>query len=318
MTNYHVVAGNDVVQIAFKPRGEAAAANAQTYRGDVIRYDQVSDLALVRVSELPEWAPEMKLGTLTGLEPGVDVHAIGHPTGELWSYTQGIVSQVRRNYSWRANDGGLEHQATVIQTQTPINPGNSGGPLIDDNGSIVGINSFGRAETQGLNFAVSVEQIRGLLTATASRNARRAEGGDGQGGGKGGGKGGDEPPGKGGKGGAEPGGKGEMPDPAGGGKAGRGPNSGGMPDKPPSGGAGDRAGRRNVMIYLDANGDGRIDTVFSDRDGNGQSDMRVVDENGDGKPDVWYLDENGDGQADIVGRDTNADGQPDVWRTING
>lgn len=291
VTNYHVVGGESVVQVAFKPRSEDSAANSQVYRGEVVRYDQVADLALVRVSEMPAWAVEMKLGSLSGLEPGVDVHAIGHPTGELWSYTQGIVSQVRRNYTWEADDSGVEHQATVIQTQTPINPGNSGGPLIDDSGNIVGINSFGVAQAQGLNFAVSVEQVRSLLAATSSRDAA-AKGGAG-------GKGGmpSSPGGKGG--GGKGGGKG------GGGKGG---------DVPP----GDRAGRPNVMIYVDGDGDGRIDTVFSDRNGDGTSDMRIVDEQGDGKPDAWYLDENGDGQPDLMGRDTDGDGRADVWRTING
>jgi S1-C subfamily serine protease len=31
---------------------------------------------------------------------GADVHAIGHPTGEAWSYTEGIISQIRNGYTW--------------------------------------------------------------------------------------------------------------------------------------------------------------------------------------------------------------------------
>ncbi len=77
----------------------------------------------------------------SAVQVGSDVHAIGHPTGEAWTYTRGIVSQIRRDYEWQAEDKVL-HKATVIQTQTPINPGNSGGPLLDDNLEIVGINSF--------------------------------------------------------------------------------------------------------------------------------------------------------------------------------
>jgi S1-C subfamily serine protease len=33
---------------------------------------------------------------------GADVHAIGHPTGEAWTYTTGIVSQIRPDYEWRS------------------------------------------------------------------------------------------------------------------------------------------------------------------------------------------------------------------------
>jgi serine protease Do len=46
---------------------------------------------------------------------------------------------------------------TYIQTDAPINPGNSGGPLIDMNGSVVGINTFILSQgggSEGLGFAI--------------------------------------------------------------------------------------------------------------------------------------------------------------------
>src|SRR5262249_8798616 len=86
---------------------------------------------------------------------------------EAWSYTKGIVSQVRRNYAWKTEDG-LKHTASVIQTQTPINPGNSGGPLLTDKGALVGVNSF-KAEGGGLNFAVSADDVRELLNEKTDR-----------------------------------------------------------------------------------------------------------------------------------------------------
>jgi hypothetical protein len=59
----------------------------------------------------------------------------------------------------------------VIQTQTPINPGNSGGPLLDDKGRLVGINSFGHTEGQGLNYAVAVDVVQAFLKRKESRKA---------------------------------------------------------------------------------------------------------------------------------------------------
>jgi S1-C subfamily serine protease len=79
------------------------------------------------------------------IEVGADVRAIGHPKGEEWTYTKGIVSSVRPDYEW-SGEPGESHRATVIQTQTPINPGNSGGPLLSDEGKIVGVNSFRKKE----------------------------------------------------------------------------------------------------------------------------------------------------------------------------
>ena len=97
---------------------------------------------------------------------GTDVAAIGHPEGQSWTYTKGIVSQIRPDFAWSTGQGE-SHRATVIQTQTPINPGNSGGPLLSDDGRIVGINSFRATEGEGLNFAVSAKDISAFLNNQA-------------------------------------------------------------------------------------------------------------------------------------------------------
>jgi S1-C subfamily serine protease len=172
VTNYHVVEGSKDVGVIFKPVVEGEhLTKAQVVAGVVIRVDQVSDLALVRVQDVPPQAkPAHILSSISALQVGDDVHAIGHPTGEAWTYTRGIVSQIRRNYEWHAEDN-IKHRADVIQTQTPINPGNSGGPLLNNDGAIIGINSF-KGEGEGLNFAVSADAVQALLAAKSDRVAR--------------------------------------------------------------------------------------------------------------------------------------------------
>jgi S1-C subfamily serine protease len=171
LTNLHVVGSAPVVAVVFKPSVEGAeVTKADIHRGTVIRRDQITDLALVEVTDPPANMTTIRLGAMNDISVGSDVHAIGHPTGEAWSYTKGIVSQVRRNYEWKAEDG-LKHTASVIQTQTPINPGNSGGPLLTDEGTLVGVNSF-KAEGEGLNFAVSVDDVRTLLSEKSDRLIR--------------------------------------------------------------------------------------------------------------------------------------------------
>lgn len=171
VTNYHVVGDAEEVGVIFKPAQEGREiTKSDVVRARVIKIDQIADLALLQVTQVSATAKPLKLGSLTTLSVGSDVHAIGHPTGEAWSYTGGIVSQIRRGYRW-TTESGLAHTAVVIQTQTPINPGNSGGPLLDDSGELVGVNSF-KGEGEGLNFAVSVEDVQKFLAATGNRLAQ--------------------------------------------------------------------------------------------------------------------------------------------------
>ena len=95
------------------------------------------------------------------VEVGSEVYAIGHPVGLYWTFTRGVVSQVRKDFAW--SDEQIQHRATVIQTQTPINPGNSGGPLFDAAGRVIGINSFIYLEAEGLNFAVAGSEIASFM-----------------------------------------------------------------------------------------------------------------------------------------------------------
>jgi len=135
ITNYHVVGNATKVSVVFKPKIEGAAlADRNIYQGTVIKRDQIADLALVKVDVLPVGTPVLQLGTINNAAVGEDVFAIGHPLGEEWTYTRGVISQLRRDYAWK-NDDGVSHKADVIQTQTPINPGNSGVFPVSTNGT---------------------------------------------------------------------------------------------------------------------------------------------------------------------------------------
>jgi S1-C subfamily serine protease len=170
LTNRHVVRGNGQVGVVFKPVAEGQAPGKDNVlTGLVVKYDEVADLALVKVASAQAGGSFLRLGDASEISVGLDVHAIGHPASRTWSYTKGIISQYRLGYEWQAEDG-IKHKADVIQTQTPINPGNSGGPLISDSGTLVGINSF-KGDGEGLSFAVSVADVKKFLTCTGNRDA---------------------------------------------------------------------------------------------------------------------------------------------------
>lgn len=169
LTNWHVVGDSQFVDVIFRPDNIAQEIYAErSYRAEVQKVDQVSDLAIIKLLESPPQSTSVKF-TDSPPEIGEDVFAIGHPHGYTWTMTQGIVTGRRDNYNWQYSVG-YQHSADVIQTQTPINPGNSGGPLFNEKMQVVGINSFG-GEGQGTNFAVSSSSVAKFLASAESRRA---------------------------------------------------------------------------------------------------------------------------------------------------
>ncbi len=162
LTNAHVVGSNAVALIAFKPSREGVkVAPSNIIVAHVSQIDRNRDLALLSVNSVPAYVHPLALGSASELQVGADVYAIGHPSGEEWTFTRGLISQIRRDYDWKDKNG--MHKADVIQTQTPINVGNSGGPLIGTSGNLLGVNSFKTRDSEGLNFAISIEEVAKFL-----------------------------------------------------------------------------------------------------------------------------------------------------------
>lgn len=165
LTNWHVVRSARRVAVFFKPEQGADVRQDLAFAATVVKADPTTDLALLKLSNPPPSLAALTLGDPSAAQVGENVHAIGHPEGEAWTYTTGIISQIRPEYRWKGEGGSL-HQATVIQTQTALNPGNSGGPLLNDQGELIGINAF-RKGGEGLNFAVAADTIAAFLAKPA-------------------------------------------------------------------------------------------------------------------------------------------------------
>ena len=174
LTNWHVVGDDPKPVVVLKPKDSAELKKELAFVATVIKVDEVADLALLKIVNPPPSLSFLSLGAASSLNVGQDVHAIGHPQGEVWTYTRGIISQVRANYEWKTEEG-ITHRANIIQTQTPINPGNSGGPLLDDSARLIGINSFRHRSGEGLNYAVSVDTINEFLSREGSREVARRQ-----------------------------------------------------------------------------------------------------------------------------------------------
>ena len=167
LTNWHVVensGGTMHVWFYNKDVTKIQDLNPEDYSlAEVIGSYPSKDMAILRINgKLPNHISPVSMGKEYQLEVAQDAFAIGHPEAEIWSLTQGFISALRDDYE---SDylTPIEFKADVIQTQTPTNPGNSGGPLFDKNGKMIGINSFGKVGSQGLNFAVRIGEVNKFI-----------------------------------------------------------------------------------------------------------------------------------------------------------
>lgn len=171
LTNWHVIAGHAAAVIFLKPAASAEIKDAQAFGAKVIYQDSTADLALLKlVGAVPSALPVIAVGDMSNVQVAEDVHIIGHPRGELWSYSTGVISQIRNDYEWRYSDGS-RHHARVLQMQTAINPGNSGGPVLDDTGAMIGLVAMSE-EGQNLDYAIAADVIQRFLQLGYAMNTR--------------------------------------------------------------------------------------------------------------------------------------------------
>jgi S1-C subfamily serine protease len=85
--------------------------------------------------------------------------AIGNPFGLEQTLTTGVISALGRVIESPEDNGFI---GEAIQTDAAINPGNSGGPLLDLQGSVIGVNSqimSTSGSSAGIGFAVSSSTV---------------------------------------------------------------------------------------------------------------------------------------------------------------
>jgi S1-C subfamily serine protease len=169
VTNWHVVENELAVGLIFKEsirHDKTSLRKEDIYVARVVKTDPIRDLALLQIVSPPQNLTTLKLGSMLQVEVGQDVFAISHPERLLWSYTEGVVSQIRPNYPLKAESGTI-HRATYIQTQTVAGQGSSGGALFDYNGQLIGIlvASLG----PGLNFAIAVNEVQGFIISALEK-----------------------------------------------------------------------------------------------------------------------------------------------------
>jgi len=170
LTNWHVIAGYETGVIFLKPKIGTEPQDNDAYVFRVVAQDEKTDLALLRIVKPPAGLPAVRFGDVSNIQVAEDIHIIGHPHGKLWSYSTGVISQIRDNYDWKYSDGS-EHLANVLQMQTAVNPGNSGGPVLDNNSNLLGLVAMSE-EGQNLNYAVAIDVISKFVARSMALKSR--------------------------------------------------------------------------------------------------------------------------------------------------
>ena len=134
ITNSHVVSGLKEVVISAKKVKRTIAK--------VIYDDPYYDLAFIPYEFEKPNTP--LVFTQDIVNDGDTTLAVGHPYGLNYTATEGIVSRASR----------LQDDLEYIQIDAAINPGNSGGPLLNENGEVIGINTFIIQNANNLGFAL--------------------------------------------------------------------------------------------------------------------------------------------------------------------
>ena len=155
LTNHHVVAG-DPSKLTVNLK------DGRSFDASVYGIDTLTDLAIVKVDA--SGLPTAPIGDSSTVQVGQQAIAIGSPLGTFTdSVTSGIISAIGRSIP--VESGVLTN---LIQTDTAINPGNSGGPLLDPSGKVIGINTAGAGQSQGINFAIPINIARPLLAQASA------------------------------------------------------------------------------------------------------------------------------------------------------
>jgi S1-C subfamily serine protease len=173
LTNWHVIAGYEAGVIFLKPTKGTEPEENSGYGVRLVAQDDKADLALLKIVKAPAGLPVVKFGDVSLIQVGEDIHIIGHPHGQLWSYSTGVVSQIRDNYEWEYADGS-KHLSKVLQMQTAINPGNSGGPVLDNNSNMLGLVAMSE-EGQNLNYAVAIDVIANFVSRSMAARSRGSQ-----------------------------------------------------------------------------------------------------------------------------------------------
>jgi serine protease Do len=156
----------DLVVHVVQPKAVTGAVITEPIIVQVVGFRPLEggDVALLKAAGLPASTPTPALAIATSTpEIGASLTAIGFP-GSVQKVAD--VTRIRASFktgtvsSQQVNSYGI----SGTEINADISPGMSGGPTVDDQGSVIGINSYTiNGENQNFNFITNAEDLRTFL-----------------------------------------------------------------------------------------------------------------------------------------------------------
>ncbi|MEE2672782.1 MAG: trypsin-like peptidase domain-containing protein [Myxococcota bacterium] len=150
LTNEHVTSRASQIRVKL--------ADGRSFAANVVGADPNNDLAVLQI-ETDESLPWIAPGHSDDLLVGEPVIAIGNPFGLSNTVTTGVISALDRSFHTQS-----QSFHGFIQTDASINPGNSGGPLLNAEGTLIGINSAIYGGAQGIGFAIPIDTAKRVVS----------------------------------------------------------------------------------------------------------------------------------------------------------
>ncbi|MGH3548392.1 MAG: MarP family serine protease, partial [Pseudonocardiaceae bacterium] len=164
ITNAHVVAGTDQVQVELSPNNALDAT--------VVSYDPEVDVAILKVPGLRApvlpLAPKPAVSGLSGL-------VLGYPLDGPYTAS---AARVRDRIHLRGPD--IYNASTVVRNvytvRAVVRSGNSGGPLLDSAGEVLGLVFGAAVDNDETGFVLADDEISGEVAAAPSRSTEVSTG----------------------------------------------------------------------------------------------------------------------------------------------
>lgn len=152
VTNNHVVqgdAGNTTATIAFD------LASNDYVLANVYFYDETKDIAVLKLPQPTDKRAAMVLCPMENVDPDDAFAALGYPGNQAtdWpKYNTDDITVTKGGIKKADRINGLD----VYMLDLTITHGNSGGPLVNSQGEVVGINTFGINDD---NYAIAIDEL---------------------------------------------------------------------------------------------------------------------------------------------------------------